>query len=31
MSDFNDGVDDYRSKNQMNGASGNSGYSQNGQ
>ncbi len=31
MSDFNDGVDDYRSKNQMNGASGNAGYSQNGQ
>ena len=31
MSDFNDGVDDYRGKNQMNGASGNAGYSQNGQ
>ena len=41
MSDFNDGVDDYRSENQMNGvagnnnsssgASGNAGYSQNGQ
>ena len=42
MSDFNDGVDDYRSKNQMNGvagnnnsssgaSAGNAGYSQNGQ
>ena len=41
MSDFNDGVDDYQGKNQMNGvagnnnsssgASGNAGYSQNGQ
>ena len=31
MSDANNGVDDYRVKNQMNGASGNAGYSQNGQ
>ncbi|MFU0570489.1 hypothetical protein ACMZ7D_03200 [Gardnerella vaginalis] len=31
MSDVNNGVDDYRSENQMNGASGNAGYSQNGQ
>ncbi|WP_421776370.1 hypothetical protein [Gardnerella sp. KA00255] len=31
MSDSNNGVDDYRSKNQMNGVAGNAGYSQNGQ
>ncbi|MFU0480837.1 hypothetical protein [Gardnerella vaginalis] len=31
MSDVNNGVDDYRGKNQMNGASGSAGYSQNGQ
>ena len=31
MSDVNNGVDDYRGKNQMNGASDSAGYSQNGQ
>ena len=31
MSDINNGVDDYRSENQMNGAYGNAGYSQNSQ
>ena len=31
MSDVNNGVDDYRSENQMNGDSGNAGHSQNGQ
>ena len=31
MNDVNNGVDDYRGKSQMNGDSGNAGYSQNGQ